>query len=289
LFGKFGLWFAFAFLIYSLMSFRGPPTEAVMNYFRARKISLYEAPELLSVFEDLIARARLGHVVDLYYLPTATPNAFAVGSGDSSAVCVSDGLLRMMSERELRGVLAHELAHIKHQDTRLMGLAQSMGRVTAILSRIGIFSILFSIPMLSAGWESRGLLMGGFLLFVAPMVNYLLQLSLSRTREFNADLGSAEITGDPIGLVSALEKLESMAQGGWLRRKIDPRLVMQEPVWLRTHPSTAERVKRLQEVASSIHEETSRDRSYSVPVPFAAPVQQKRKYRIVSGDWRFSR
>ncbi|MEZ6092897.1 MAG: zinc metalloprotease HtpX [Pirellulaceae bacterium] len=285
---RFGIYLAIGFLIYSVVTFRGLPTAWVMRQFRAQAITMYEAPQLVQLFEELTRKAGIRNVVSLYYLPTSTPNAFATGHGSDAAVCVSDGILRLMNRRELMGVLAHELSHIRNQDTRIMGLAQTMGRVTAFFSRIGVLTLLFALPAISLGLSSLGIVLSGALLVVAPLINTLLQLGLSRSREFNADLGSADITGDPMGLASALQKLENTMRGSWLGRQVDPRSTVQEPNWLRTHPATGERITRLKQIAASMGQEFEQFNDGDLDMTFHAPVEKPRRYRVlrVIGDSR---
>lgn len=249
LLGRTGIWLAFGLLVYGFLTFPVISSRRIMRAYGARVITLYEAPELWRMFQTLTEAAGLRNMVELYYLPSQNPNAFAVGGGNNSAIGVSDGLLRMMDARELAGVLAHELTHIRNHDTKIMNLAQMIGRVNFMLSRIGLLLVLLSLPTFFFGNGSFRFLLAGGLLLLGPIFALLLQLALSRSREFNADLGAAEITRDPMGLASALRKLEEMLQrGSWWNRRVARQPVLVEPSWLRTHPHTTERIARLEEI-----------------------------------------
>jgi heat shock protein HtpX len=173
-------------------------------------------------------------------------NAFAVGSPEHSAIGITAGLLRGLDRRELAGVLAHEISHIRRRDTWVMSLADLITRATHGLSVIGQVLLLLNFPLLLMGaltvpWTAV------LLLILAPTLSGLLQLALSRAREYDADLGAVELTGDPRGLASALGRLERL-NAGWIERIFLPGRRVPDPSLLRTHPSTAERIRRLHEL-----------------------------------------
>jgi heat shock protein HtpX len=170
-------------------------------------------------------------------------NAFSVGRRGEAAIALTDGLLRNLSRRELTGVLAHEIAHVQANDIWIMGIADSMGRLVWLGSLFGQVLLLVNLPLWFAGghtlpWWPIVLLMA------APSLSALLQLGLSRAREFDADVSAAELTGDPEGLALSLDKLER-AQHGWFERIFLPRGRQSQPSLLRTHPATEERIERL--------------------------------------------
>jgi heat shock protein HtpX len=209
---------------------------------RAREIPRAEAPQLHGMVASLAERAGLARVPRLYYLPTQAMNAFAAGSRANAAIALSDGLLRHLDGRELAGVLAHEFAHLRANDIRVMTLAAMVARLTALLSLMGQMMLVVMVPLalvtsLTVPWLAI------FALIFAPSLSMMLQLALSRTREFDADVQAAELGGDPRGLAMALAKLERM-QGGWMERM----LPMRVPHWLRSHPDTDERIRRLLEL-----------------------------------------
>lgn len=220
---------------------------ALLSAYGARRLGPSDFPEGLHQIEVLARRADLPSRPALYYLPSAMPNAFAVGTPRSSAICVSDGLLRLLSERELAGVLAHEVTHIANRDLWIMGLADVMSRVVALISYLGQLILVINLPLLLMGvvtvpWQLP------LMLIFAPSAMALLQLALSRTREYDADLGAARLTGDPMGLASALARLERNVGRFWEDILLPGRRIP-EPSLLRTHPPTESRIARLREVA----------------------------------------
>ena len=245
----------------------------IMRLHRARPLGAYEAPGLTRLAQELARRADLPSVPQLFYIPSAVPNAFAVGSVEQSAIGISDGLIRRLGHREMAGVLAHEVSHVKNHDLRIMGLAQAMSNLTRTLSLAGQVILVLSLPLALFGqlylpWFTIALLI------VAPTVSALLQLALSRTREFEADLGAAQLTGDPLALASALAKLEAPA-GGWLWRLLTPYRRQEASPLLRSHPATEERVHRLKSLAMPA--EPSR-----VPVHTRrAPIHSRPQRRLV--------
>jgi len=198
-----------------------------------------QAPGLHRLLHTLSQRAGLEAVPRLYYLPTRVLNAFAVGHRGDAAITVTDGLLRRMDPREIAGVLAHELAHVRSNDVWVMTLADLVGRITGTLSFFGMALLFFWVPVSLFSGGGMPLLPILVMIF-APTLSAMLQLALSRTREYDADLAAVELTGDPRGLASALNTLEQL-QGGWMERMFMARV----PKWLRTHPHTDERIRRL--------------------------------------------
>lgn len=238
LFGEVGLWAAALGPLAALFG-RGASPYMVLRLTRARPIDPAEAPGLYGMVRALAERARLPIAPRLYYVPTRALNAFAAGSRDEPAIALTDGMLREMSGRELAGVLAHEMAHLRAHDVWVMTLAELVGRVTALLSLVGQMLLFVWVPVAIVTGGSVPLLPLAALIF-APGVSGLLRLALARTREYDADVAAAQLTGDPHGLASALDKLERL-QGGWLERVFAARA----PKWLRTHPRTEERIRRL--------------------------------------------
>lgn len=216
----------------------------VLRMYRARRLDLETAPRLYAMVQELARRAELGFTPALYYLPSDVMNAFAVGSRRNAVLAVSDGLLRRLDLRETGAVLAHEISHIRNEDTRIMSFADLTSRLTNLLSLLGQFLLVVNLPLMLAGrvtisWWAI------ILLIIAPTLSSLVQLALSRTREYSADLGAAELTGDPEALAAALAKMEHY-QSGWLERILRPGYQkLPEASLLRTHPTTSERVRRL--------------------------------------------
>jgi heat shock protein HtpX len=238
-------------MVAAITAFLGPrtPTRWLMGMFEAQPLSRGNAPRLHAVVDELAHRAGLDPTPALYYVPTEVPNAFAVGRGRDAALAVTDGLLRMLDERELVGVLAHEVSHIRNGDTLIMGIAGMIARLVQTLAYVGLWSVFLTVPMtMSVGPEP--LLVSGVLMAL-PSLMAVLQLSLSRSREHDADLDGAALTGDPGGLASGLLALEH-AQGRFSWGLFGPHRGQrgpQPPELLRSHPDTAERVRRLRELA----------------------------------------
>ncbi len=237
-----------AVIVSVLVALLGPRVSPwlVLRMYRARLIHPRQAPDLYDALHDLARRAGLSRPPALYYIPTPMLNAFAVGSSDQAAIALTDGLLRRLDGRELVGVLAHELSHVRHNDMWVMNLADVISRMTVALSQFGLFLLFFGLPLLLFGIITISL-PALLLLIFAPTLVALLQLALSRTREYEADRGAVELTGDPQGLASALQKLEHY-QGGWLERILMPGRREPDPALLRTHPPTTDRIRRLREL-----------------------------------------
>jgi heat shock protein HtpX len=210
----------------------------------ARPLHPNEAPDLWAVLRELAARAGLPAVPVPHYVPSGVVNAFATGTKHHAAIALTDGLLRSLTPRELTGVLGHEIAHIANEDLRVMGLADSISRLTHLLALLGQIMLLFSLPALLWGTVA---IQWPALLLLAFRRSSLLALGLSRVREFDADRLAAELTGDPQGLALALAKIERESRAWLLPGWGNP-----EPSWLRTHPATTERIQRLRELADSM-------------------------------------
>ncbi|WP_343528431.1 zinc metalloprotease HtpX [Klebsiella variicola] len=246
LLGDGGLWLALAAAGFTLLLEPAAASGLTLRLYGARPLYPDEAPDLWAVLRELAARAGLPAVPVPHYVPSGVVNAFATGSKHHAAIALTDGLLRSLTPRELTGVLGHEIAHIANEDLRVMGLADSISRLTHLLALLGQLAIVLSLPALLLGvaevnWPAL------LLLAVAPQLALLAQLGLSRVREFDADRLAAELTGDPHGLASALAKIDRVSRS-W-RAWLLPGWGNPEPSWLRTHPATAERIERLLELA----------------------------------------
>lgn len=249
MFGKIGLWLALGAILLALMVEPAAGAALVLRLYRARPLNRSEAPRLWALTEELARRAGLPEPPVLHYVPSAMVNAFATGTRRHSAIAVTDGLLNSLTARQLTGVLAHEIAHIAHNDLRVMGLADYTSRLTSLLAIAGQIAILVSLPALLMGQVTINL-WGLLLLVLSPYLALLAQLGLSRVREFNADDTAARLTGDPAGLASALARLERI-QRSW-RAWLLPGWGNTEPSWLRTHPITAARINRLMAFADEV-------------------------------------
>ncbi len=240
--GKLGLVLAIlAALAVVAISGRASPA-LILRMYKAAPIDVQQMPELVATFRELCRRSGLEESPRLFYVPSKMLNAFAVGRGEHAAVALTHGLLASLNLREIAGVLGHELSHIRNRDLWVMGLADSFSRLTTSMGQAGQLMLLFGIPATLAGAEFPWL--GVLALLIAPTGSGLLQLALSRSREYEADLGAAQLTGDPMGLASALRKIDH-AQAGWLQKILLPGRKVPEASLLRTHPPTEERIARL--------------------------------------------
>ena len=220
--------------------------QLVLRMYRARPLTAAEAPQLYQIMAELTQRAQLPYVPALYYVPSRMLNAFAVGTRRNAAIGLTDGILRGLNLRELTGVLAHEMSHIRNNDMRSMSVADVISRVTNLFSTFGKFLLLVNLPLIFMGsapisWWAI------LLLIVAPFISGLLQLALSRTREFDADLDAIQLTHDPVGLMNALQKLEYYTTNIW-QQVLFPGRGVPDPSIFRTHPHTKDRLARLQEL-----------------------------------------
>ncbi len=238
-----GLLWAVALTLLSLLLTPSVVPEWVMRAYGAVPLGPDDFPEGVALLRRLAARAGLERPPRLYWLPTSLLNAFAVGRPERAAIGLSDGLLRALDARELAGVLAHELSHVRNDDLWIMGLADVVSRLTSLLSWLGQMLVLLNLPFLVGGAVPVPWLVV-LLLVLAPTLVGLLQLALSRSREFDADLDAAALTGDPQGLARALAKLERY-QGRYWEEILYPGRRIPVPSLLRTHPPTEERIRRL--------------------------------------------
>lgn len=254
-----GVVLALLFGAVALSAMQQVSPRLVLSMYKAREAGPSLFPAGHRIMAELARRAALPAVPKLYIVPSRMMNAFAVGRPEDSAVAITDALARALSERELAGVLAHEVSHIAHEDLKVMALADIVTRYTSAMSTAGFFLLFFNLFGGGLPWLAILLLMA------APTIGSLLQLALSRTREFDADLGAAMLTGDPDGLSSALWKLERFQARQW-EAMVLPGGRMPVPSVLRSHPATAERVARLSRLNTS-------SGGLAMPMP---PVRRRR-------------
>lgn len=246
----------FVALAMNLFSFWNSGT-VVLKMFRATEVDERTAPEYYRLVRDLAARAELP-MPRVYVLPSAQPNAFATGRSPShSAVAASTGLLESLQPDELAGVIAHELAHIKNRDTLTMTVAATIGGAISMMAQWLQFSMLFGgrdDRQSPFGWI--GVLAAAI---VAPLAAMLVQMAISRSREYQADRLGAMICGNPFWLASALAKIGRLARGvTYERAEAVPaaaHLFIVNPLngrgfdnWFSTHPSLENRIAELNEL-----------------------------------------
>lgn len=278
--GEEGVIWAFAAGAISLVTSPRVSPHLVLRMFGARRLSWGEAPRLFEVMRAISGRAGLPHMPDLHYIASPAPNAFTVGRRDRAAIAVTDGLLRALSLRELAGVLAHEVSHIRNNDLWVMGLADTMASLTRFMALFGTVLLILNLPLLLMEREALpwGLVL---LLTLAPLAGALLQLALSRTREFDADLDAAHLTGDPEGIASALARIDRL-NGDIRLGAILPGPRHGGPSLLRTHPLTDERIRRLMDLRTPPPVLPELE-SLPLHVPFP-PTHRRPRYRV-SGYW----
>lgn len=231
--------------------------------YAAEPIERSQAPELFDMVQRLSDRAGIP-MPNVFVVPTQSPNAFATGRNpDHAAVAVTQGILQLLSQAELEGVLAHELTHVKNRDTLTQAVAGTIAGAITFLGRMLSFGAMYG-PVYRddrRGTNPLGLL---FLIILAPISAALIQFAISRSREFAADQGSAEITHNPLALASALQKLEQVGQQIPMNGNpaLSPLLII-NPLsaeglqsLFRTHPPTEERIQRLTQLAQQLQAAT---------------------------------
>ena len=250
--GATGVVYAAVFGTLSLWLAQRASPRMVLAMYKARPVELAEFPTGVRIVEEIARRAGLPAAPKLFIVPSKMMNAFAVGRRGDAAIAITDALATRLSARELAGVLAHEISHVVHEDVRVMAFADMVSRFTSFMSTVGLFSLILNLLGFAGGYPAQIPWAAVMILLAAPTVGGLLQMALSRTREFDADLEAARLTGDPDGLASALQKLEK-AQGRLWEGLILPGGRIPDPSILRSHPLTDERVARLR----SLKEEMS--------------------------------
>ncbi|HPC74384.1 MAG TPA: zinc metalloprotease HtpX [Syntrophales bacterium] len=203
--GKQGMVIAFVFAMVMNLGSYWFSDKIVLRMYRAQEVTEQQAPELYRMVQDLSMRAGLP-MPKVFIVPSQTPNAFATGRNEHHAVvAVTEGILRMLNRDELEGVLAHELSHIKNKDILIGAIAATVAGAVTMLANMAQWAAIFGGR---GGDEEEG---GGLGLLVmailAPIAAMIIQMAISRSREYMADEGGARVSGKPFGLASALEKL----------------------------------------------------------------------------------
>jgi len=230
--------------------------KIVLSLYRAKELSPEEAPEIHQIVEELAAVAGIPKP-RVYLVPQQAPNAFATGRSPShSAVAVTEGILRALDLRELRGVLSHELSHIRNRDTLVQTIAATLGAAITFLARMAYFSRFFGF-----GDDDTNPLELLVLLILAPIAAFLIQMAISRSREYLADETGAKISRDPLALASALEKLHYFSSRVPLSGNpatshlfiVAPRFSSSSLASLfSTHPPVEKRIARLRAMAGEL-------------------------------------
>ena len=229
--------------------------KMVLRMYGAKQVDPASAPQFYGLVEDMARNAGLP-MPKVYVMETDQPNAFATGRNpENAAVAATTGLLKRLNRDEIEAVMAHELAHVRNRDTLIMTITAVIAGAISMLANFGLF--------FGGGGRNNPLGIVGVLLvaILAPLAAMLVQTAISRTREYEADAGGAEISGKPLALASALEKIEQMARGidnnAAEANPASAHLFIINPLHAHkvdglfsTHPSTANRVARLEEIAT---------------------------------------
>ena len=230
--------------------------KMVLKMYNAQEVDASSSPEYYNMVQELATRAQIP-MPRVYLINEDAPNAFATGRSPAhAAVAATTGILRTLSPRELRGVMAHELAHVKHRDILTSTIAATMAGAISALANFAMF--------FGGGRDENGNRSNMFaslaVMFLAPMAAGLIQMAISRAREFEADRGGAEISGDPLSLAGALEKIHNYSAripfGAAESHPATAQMMIINPLFgggiskmFSTHPATEERIARLQEMA----------------------------------------
>ncbi len=185
--------------------------KIVLRMYRAQEVSESQAPELFGIVRQLAQAAQIP-MPKVYIIPEEAPNAFATGRNpQNAAVAVTEGLMRLCNRDELAGVLGHELGHVKHRDTLIMVVAATLAGALSMIANIAQWGLIFGGGRSNneEGSHPAAALIG---IIVAPLAAMLIQMAISRSREFLADEAGARLTGNPLALASALRKLQAYSQ-----------------------------------------------------------------------------
>src|SRR5919106_3689147 len=239
--------------------------KIVIKMYGGQEVGPQDDPELYGIVQDLAQRAALP-MPKVYVLPQETPNAFATGRNpEHAAVAVTDGIRRILTKRELTGVLGHELSHVKNRDILVSTIAATLAGAISYLAQMAQWAAIFG------GGRDRDEEGGGggifgllFMMIVAPIAAMLIQMAVSRSREYGADDSGAKVTGDPLALASALRKLHMGAQNIPLHANnatanatahmfiVNPLTAGGLANLFSTHPPMEERIARLEAMAGAM-------------------------------------
>lgn len=255
--GQQGMMLAFIFALIMNFGAYWFSDKIVLSMYRAQEASEAQMPEIHAIVKELASEAGMP-MPKIYVIPQNTPNAFATGRDPRhAAVCVTHGIMDALSHDELKGVLAHEMAHVKNRDVLIMTVAAAIAGAVMMLANMARWAAIFGVG--GRGGRDRG---GANLIallaisILAPLAALIVQLAISRTREYAADNRGAKLAHSSLGLASALKKLEHTSR--YQRMKASPQtahMFIVNPLHggalarlFSTHPPTSERVRRLEEM-----------------------------------------
>lgn len=252
--GQTGMVIAFGFAIVMNFGSYWFSDKLVLRMYDAKACSPSEAPEVFNIVRGLTQSNGM-LMPKVYVIQSDTPNAFATGRNpQNAAVAVTTGIMKLLTHDELTGVLAHELAHVRHHDTLISAIAATIAGAISMIAHVGQFAMMFGGRRDSQ--QATNPLVSLVLIIVAPMAAALIQMAVSRSREFGADAGGAKLCGKPLALASALEKLERGNQRHPMQKAnqnpttahmfiINPLVGGSLAKLFSTHPPTRERIERL--------------------------------------------
>jgi heat shock protein HtpX len=254
--GQTGMVIALAFAVVLNIGSYWFSDKLVLRMSRARQVTEAEAPELHSVVRELAQRARLP-MPKVYLIDDASPNAFATGRNpEHAAVAATSGILRMLDREELSGVMAHELAHVKHRDILIGAVAATIAGAISMLANMAQWALIFG----GGRHDDRnpmGIVATIAMMILAPLAAMMVQMAISRSREYGADAGGAKICGNPMWLANALRKLERGVAARPMNVSpatahmyiVNPLRGQGLTALFATHPPMTERVRRLEAMA----------------------------------------
>ncbi len=257
---EYGLYYGLGFAALSSFGSWYYSDRAALSAFKAKPMAREDSPELYDRIQDLSDRAQVPNPT-LYIVPSESPNAFATGRDPNhAAVALTQGIIELLSPDELDTVIAHELTHVRNRDTLTQAVAGTLAGSLTYLGRILTLGALY-FPVARIGKRGSNPVAILFLLIVGPVSAGLLRMAISRTREYAADAGAAEITGNPTALISALTKLEEMGQKVPIHGNpayaslfiVNPLSKKGLMTLFLTHPPTEDRVERLRAMAEQLN------------------------------------
>ena len=252
--GKSGMMMAFVFAVVMNFVTYWFSDKIILRMYNAQELTKNDNPVLFQITEELTARADIP-MPKLYRIEGEQPNAFATGRNPQHAVvAVTEGIMRLLSKEELRGVIAHELAHVKHRDILVGTIAATFAGAISMLANMAQWAMIFGGGRSSDDRESGHPIAGIAMMIVAPLAAMLIQMAISRSREFLADEGGAQMAGNPLSLANALRKLHAKSEQ--IPMEASPataHMFIVNPLsgggfsrLFSTHPPMEERVKRLE-------------------------------------------